>query len=275
MLQRTSGCVDERSVTLIDVQDIVRRAVVRDIDVRPAISVHVGDDDAQAKAGIPQYAGFPGDIRERSVTAVPVEQVVTARRLTAHTRWVAPDATRKILRRIVEKEEVEASVPVVVQEGGVGREVGVGDPVLCSSFGEGPIAVVDEQQIRALLRLRPFGSRNGHIDIQIPVVVDVHHRRAGGPSVRVDARPLGDIIEPHLPFVQVEAARDHVAGKEDVRQSVVVDITDRYAGAVVHVDVSLNIERVVGCDGVHEGDAGLLRAQELEYRTTTLSRAAG
>ena len=86
---------------------------------------------------------------------------------------------------------------------------------------------------------------------------------------------LGDVLEPHVAFVQVQAARDHVAGKENVRQPVVIDITNTYPRAVIDIDVGLNIQRVIGGDGVREGDAGLFGAQKLEYRTFTLSRAAG
>jgi hypothetical protein len=75
---------------------------------------------------------------------------------------------------------------------------------------------------------------------------------------------LGDVLEPHLPFVQVQATRDRVAGEEDVRQPVVVDVADRYSGAVVDVDVGLDVDRVARRDGVRERDAGLVWAQELE-----------
>ena len=74
-----------------------------------------------------------------------------------------------------------------------------------------------------------------------------------------------------MPFVQVQAARDHVAGEEDVRQSVIIDVADGDAGAVVDVDVGLDIQRVIGGDGVRERDAGLVGAQELEQRAIPLA----
>ena len=108
----------------------------------------------------------------------------------------------------------------------------------------------------------------------MPVVINVHHGRAGGPSVRPHARRLRDVFEPHVAFVQVQAARDHVAGKENVRQAVVIDITDRHARTVVYVDVGLNIHRVIGGDGVCERDAGLRRGEEVEQWPMRSFRAA-
>ena len=61
------------------------------------------------------------------------------------------------------------------------------------------------------------------------------HRHASGPSIRADARLPGDVLEPHVSSVQVEAAGDHVAGEENVRQSVIVDVANGYSGAVVDI----------------------------------------
>jgi len=141
-------------------------------------------------------------------------------------------------------------------------------------LGESPVLVVDEEEICPLLRLRPLGAGHGDIDVQIPVVVDVHHRGARGPTAGADARSLGDILELEVPFIPVQATRDHVAGKEDVRQSVVIDITHGYPSAIVHIGVRLKIQRIVSRDSVRERDAGLLRAQELEYRAIILPLAA-
>ena len=64
MLQPPSGLIGKCSVPVVDVDDIVGRDIVGDIDVRPAISVQVGDGDAESIAGIAQYAGFPRHIGE-------------------------------------------------------------------------------------------------------------------------------------------------------------------------------------------------------------------
>ena len=104
------------------------------------------------------------------------------------------------------------------------RKAGVGDSVPRGFLGESAILVVDEEEIRPVLRLRPYWTGNGDVDVQVAVVVDVHHRHAGCPSIRRDTRLFRDVLEPHVPLVQIQAARDHVAGKENVRQSVVIDV---------------------------------------------------
>ena len=143
-------------------------------------------------------------------------------------------------------------------------ETGVGDAVPCRGLRERVIPVIDEQQVGSILPLGPLGPGDGHVNIQIPVIIDVHHGGAGGPPVRLDACGLCDVLEPHIPPVQVQAARDHVARKENVRQSVVIDIADGHPRAVVHVRVALNIRRVVGGDGVGESDSRLSRGQQFE-----------
>src|SRR5207247_2492088 len=109
---------------------------------------------------------------------------------------------------------------------------------------------------------------------QIAVVVDIHHRHTTGPSVGADSCLLGDVLEPHVSFVQVQAARDHVAGKEDVGEPIVVDITYSYPGAVIDIDVGLNIQGVISGDGVRESDAGLVGTQKFEQRLLAFSAAA-
>src|SRR6476660_10204106 len=82
-------------------------------------------------------------------------------------------------------------------------------------------------------------------------------------------------IVPHVALVQVQAARDHVAGEEDVGQTVVVDVPDGDARAIVDVDVVLHVHRVVRGDRVREGDARPGRTQEPEYRLLAPPGAAG
>src|SRR6266849_1809798 len=109
----------------------------------------------------------------------------------------------------------------------------------------------------ALLRLRPGRSRHRDINVEVAVVVDVDHGDTGRPTVGLDARGLRDVLEPHVALVPVEAARDLIAGEENVGESVVVDVADRDAGAIVDVRHGQRIERVVRRDGVGERDAGL------------------
>src|SRR5262249_11017236 len=162
-----------------------------------------------------------------------------------HAGGVSPHfAARKICGRVVEQEEIDAAVLVVIQEDGVCGEAGVSDTVFRGGFREGSIAVVDEQLVRALFRLGALAAGHGDVDVEVPVAVYVGHRSSGRPRARLDAGSLGDVVEPHVPFVQVQAARDHVAGEKDVRQAVVIDVPHGDAGAIVDVDVVLDVYRV-------------------------------
>ena len=212
------GPVGERAIPVVDIEDIVRGDVVRDIDVGPAIPIDVRYDDAEPIADVPQDPRFLRDIRERPVAIIAIELVVAARGLSARARRMHRDlASREILGRVVEQKQVQVTVPVVIEEDRVGRKSRVRDAVSRRLLGEGAIAVIDEQQVGPLRRLGPFGSGHGDVDVHVSVVVDVDHGRPGGPAMRGDARVRRDILEPHAALVQIEAARDHVAGQKDVR----------------------------------------------------------
>src|SRR6266545_1213073 len=129
-------------------------------------------------------------------------------------------AALEIPRRVAEEKEVEVAVPVIVEEDGVRGETGIIDVVLRRGLGEAAVAVVDEQQIAALLGRRPGWAGHREIDVDVPVVVDVDDAHTTYPAMRRDSCRLRDVLEPHVPFVQVQTARDHVAGKENVRQAV-------------------------------------------------------
>src|SRR6266436_9130329 len=103
---------------------------------------------------------------------------------------MAGNTAKEILGRIIEQKQVEASVAIVIQKDGVGGKPRVGDSVPRCLFGESPVLVVDEEEICPLLRLRPLVAGQRDIDVQVPVVVDVHHRSASGPSAGADARSL-------------------------------------------------------------------------------------
>src|SRR5439155_21001568 len=126
-------------------------------------------------------------------------------------------------------------------------------------------AVIDEEQVGAIDPFGPgSGTGDGDVDIQEPIVIDVHHRCARTPPVGLDPGALGDVLELQVACVPIQAARDHVAAEEDVRQAVVIDVAHGDAGAVVDVDVVLDVEGIVGRDGVRERDAGLPRGEQPE-----------
>ena len=275
MLQRAGGSVGERPVPIIHVENVVRQSVVGDVDVRPAVPVDVRYDHAEPVTGVFEDTRFFRHVRECAVAIIPIQLVVAARRRAAHARGMARDTTREILGRIVEQKQIEAAVSVIVEKCRLRREVGVGDAELCGGLGERPVAVVDEQQICPICRFRPLGPGDGYVDVEKPVVVDVDHRDARRPPIRLDARSLGDVLEAKVTLVPIEATRDHVAGEENVRQSVVIDVADGDARAVIHIDVGLQIQRISRRDRVREGDARLVGGQKSEQWPLPLARTAG
>ena len=184
------------------------------------------------------------------------------------------DAAREVLGRVVKQEKVEAAVLVVIEKDGVGGESGVGDAISSSRLGEGAVLVVDEEEVGAVFRLRPLWTGDGDIDVEVAVVVDVHHGGASCPALGRNAGFLGDVLEVHSAFVQVQAARHHVAGEEDVGQSIIVDVAHSDSSTIVDVDVGLDVQRIAGGDGVGELDAGFIRAQKLEQRSFPFFRGA-
>ena len=92
--------------------------------------------------------------------------------------------------------------------------------------------------------------------------------------MRLDARRLRDVLEPHVALVQVQTTGDLVAREKDVGEAVVVDVADGHAGAIVDVWERQGAERITGSDGVGERDAGLARIQSFENRRLRSGSAA-
>ena len=88
VLEPSRGLVGERAIAVVDVEDIVGRDVVRDVDVGSPIPVEVGDGHAESITDLSQDAGLLGYVRERSVAVVPIELIVTAGARAPQTRGV-------------------------------------------------------------------------------------------------------------------------------------------------------------------------------------------
>src|SRR5262249_42600211 len=71
--------LDERSVALVDVEVVVLEEIVRDVDVGPPITVHVGDDDAESESDFAAVnAGLRAHIDEMAAI-VAIKLVATVR----------------------------------------------------------------------------------------------------------------------------------------------------------------------------------------------------
>src|SRR5205807_1493520 len=97
VLQPLARLVRERAVPVVDIDDVVRNAVVGDVDVGPAIAVQIGDRDAEPVAGIAQDPGMIRHVRELAMAVVVVKLVVTARSSPTHPARMTGYTSRKIL----------------------------------------------------------------------------------------------------------------------------------------------------------------------------------
>ena len=261
-----SGLVSEGPVPVVHIQHVIWRDVVRDVDVGPAVAGEIGDRDTQAIADIPHDTRLLGHVRERAVTIVAVESIVALRRGPMPPGRAHLERALEVSRGIIEQKEVEIAIAVIVEPYGLRTESAVGNAILRRRFGESPVPVVDEEQVTTCGWNEPRRSGNTHIDVEQPVVVDVHEADARCPSVRRHACGRGDVLELHVAQVPVQPARHHVARKEDVGLTVVIDVPYRHTSAVVDVRIGQRVQRIAGGDGVGERDPRLRRGQPPEQR---------
>ena len=261
VFQRDGRFVGERAVAVVDVEHVIGCHIVRDVDVRPTVAIDISDDHTQSVSDLAQDPGFARDIREAALAIVAVKGVPALRALAPHAEWVQVRlAAGKVFGRVVQQEQVEQPVPVVVEKDGVRRVRSIGDAVARGRLRERTLPIINEEIIGTVGALEArAGTGYGHVDVEVTVVIDIHHGSARAPTGGLHSRALGDVLELHVAFVQVQTARHHVAAEEQVGEAVIVDVAHRDARAVVDVDVFLDVERISGGDRVFKGDAGLMR----------------
>ena len=241
---RDEPFVDERPVAAVD-PELVRPAVVRHVEIEPAVAVVVAGHDAEPRAVRPGNPRALGDIDEMAA-AIVTKQTVGHRPVRARAAIVAGADRIAALPvgagcevHVAGDEEIEIAVAVVVEEGGTGAPQRVADARLPRHVAERAVAVVVEQRRRAECRDE---------EVQVAVVVVVADRRAHAVAAHRDAGLLRDIGEAkrarpvgrHREIVAKEAAggRRASAGidraaldEEDVEVAVVVEVEQRDAGA--------------------------------------------
>jgi len=149
--------VNERAVTLVEVKPVGRFEIVGDIKVGPAIMVGVDPDRGVTLRQAPD-SGLFRDVGERAI-AVVVEQIIAA-----------SERTLREIEDIGHEIAVQKTVAVVIGKGGHDRCILHVEAVFVGAFGEGAVAVVDEEQIRGVVP--------AEVDIRPAVLVDIHHGRA-------------------------------------------------------------------------------------------------
>ena len=255
----------EGAISVVEVQVVVLEEVIRDVDVGPAVPIHVAHDDAQPEADLaPEDPGLLAHVDE--VPAVVAIQPGAAERV-AHVPGIAEAEARDGPRRVTNQEQVQVSVAVVVEEHRLGRVARVGDAVGGRLLDEGGNAVrvqslVDVQLVGPKLPLHVPGVAD--VDVEQPVAVHVGEGDARGPPLAVQARLLGHVAEAELPFVQVEARAAQVRREHDLRQAVAGEIPQRDAAAVVVVAIGEDVQIAGFGQAVLEADAGIARGEQRE-----------
>jgi hypothetical protein len=106
-------------------------------------------------------------------------------------------------------------------------------------------------------------ARVADVDIEPAVAVDVGHDGAGAPhAILAEAGFCGDIFEVEAAFVEIEFVLTHVGGEEDIGESVVVDVADGYAAAIVEVAEEEAVGEFAVDYFVVEIDAGIVEEGE-------------
>ena len=176
--------IHEPPVALIDPQ-LIRSAVVGDVDVDPSIAVEVGGGDAQRGTELGGHARGDRHVAERAVPIVAKQMarpgaIRAGRAVVALTGdAVADDVPGDRVVEILTHEQVQPAVAIDVHERRRHAPTRIGRAARGGDVGERAVAVVSQQLIRPEL---------GDVKIDAAVVVD--SRRWRHPS-RSRARRCG------------------------------------------------------------------------------------
>ena len=251
-------------VALVDVEIVSFIRVVGDIDIGPAVAVDVGDHCAQPEADQRAMdAGFLRDFSE--MTVVVAIKVVAA----AFENWfdgpcrvdeVAPVGIIEGIHRngaVLDHKAVEIAIAIIVKKGDLGSIGGDIETIFFCRLGECAIVVIDVQLVPAVAVTHVTGIAN--VDIEPAVVVDVDENRAGTPhAILLEPGFGGDVFELEISFIKIEFVGAHVGRKEDVREAVVIDVSDGYAAAVIEIPEKEAVVETLIDDFVIEVNSGIL-----------------
>ena len=156
--------------------------------------------------------------------------------------------------------------------GGVG---GIGQAVFGRLFGESPLpgslisplegaAIIDIQFIPPEF-LRVIAGIS-EVKVEPAIGVDVDEVDAGIPAIGAAGHAgfFSDVFELQVAFIQIEFVWRHIAGKVQVGQAVVVDVSHGYSSAIVEIFIRQHIEFLCFRQLVGKGDTGLGGIQAAE-----------
>src|SRR5687768_2722523 len=92
-----------------------------------------------------------------------------------------------------------------------------------------------------------------NIDIKPSVAVDVNHHHSGAPLLLFGyTRLVGDIFKLPISFIKVKFVAAHVCREENVGQSIVINVANGNASAIIEITVAEYIEVFGVVDGIRE-----------------------
>jgi hypothetical protein len=102
-----------------------------------------------------------------------------------------------------------------------------------------------------------------NIDVEPAVIIDVDECNAGAPhAILFQAGLCCDVFELEVAFVQIEFVIAHIGSEQYVGESIIIEIADGYAAAVVKVAEKKTIFRLVVDDAIVKIDAGVFHQVE-------------
>ena len=105
----------------------------------------------------------------------------------------------------------------------------------------------------------------GQVNVEPAVLVDINKCNTAVPLSIVKSHEISsNILKLKIPFVQIYPGRYLVAGKDDILESVIIEVSDPNACAVINIFKVHNVQRILIVDHVGKGDAGLVRVQQLK-----------
>ena len=141
---------------------------------------------------------------------------------------------------MVQQVHVQVAIAIVIEEERLRRITDVLQTILLRSVGEGAVAVVDVEHV---VPVHCGIVDTGNVDVDLSVPVDVGHRDAGLPPVRIgDVGAVGDVLELVVPFVAIELVWPDVRREINIQQAITIHVSDRNAASIVVIEVVDDVE---------------------------------
>ncbi len=278
------GAVDEGAVAAV-LPELVRRLVVGDEEIGPAIAIEIGGNDAEAVAESGAQTCRRGDVGDaqaaRRILPFVAQQGVGSGRRVAQRAAVVRSAGGVLAGEVggerpdhvVGDEEVEVAVGVGVEEGGAGAP-----PRVAGARFLGDVGKEHPAGLGAVVAQQGVATDVGDVEVGIAVAVDVADGNPHAVAAVVAAGACRDVFEAAVAAVApqlvaglrraaVETAALH---QVEVEIAVAVEVEERAAAPHdLREEEAFAVPRLVGESGQ------LLRGHRLEPGAGRLAGGPG